>query len=208
MTHSYVWHICVAWLIRTCDKTHSEYDMTNSYGWHDPFKATWLNYRVTWPIHTYVCMTRSYLWNNPFMCAATYSCVCYVPLNGGIFLTCGPNDSEMALELTSEKIITHIRVLRLSSIIINHSYIYSIIIYTIQTFFQQTRWQLWCARQMVQTLSVLYRGHACSGWWISRYIYIHIYIHMYIYIYIHIHIYTYVNMYIHIYDMIYIHIQI
>jgi len=67
--------ICVTWLIRTCDMTHSYAtwpihmcDMTHSYVWHDSF------IRVTWLIR--MCdMSHSYVWHDSFICDMTHSYV-------------------------------------------------------------------------------------------------------------------------------------
>ena len=54
MTHSYVWHDCVTWLVHMCYMTHS-------HVWHDSFIC------VTWLIH--ICdMTHSYVCHDTFIC--------------------------------------------------------------------------------------------------------------------------------------------
>jgi len=64
MTHSYVWHdsfTCVTWLIHMCDMTHS-------YVRHDTLIC------VTW--HTHMCdMTHSYVWHDSFICVTWLICV-------------------------------------------------------------------------------------------------------------------------------------
>jgi len=76
--------ICVTWLIRVCDMTHScvwhdsficvtslihMCDMTHSYVWHDSF------IRVTWLI--YMCdTTHSYVWNDSFICVTRLIYIC------------------------------------------------------------------------------------------------------------------------------------
>ena len=79
LTHSYVWDdsfICVIWLIRACDMTHS-------YVWHDSFIC------VPWIVH--VCGTpHSYVWHESFICVAwlihicgmTHSYVCFIHIYG------------------------------------------------------------------------------------------------------------------------------
>jgi hypothetical protein len=57
VTHSYVWHdsfVCVTWLIRICAMTHS-------HVWHDSFVC------VPWLIRT-CAMTHSYVCHDSFVC--------------------------------------------------------------------------------------------------------------------------------------------
>jgi len=66
MTHSYVWHdsfICVTWLIHMCDMTHVHVHSYASYVtwlihslWRNLFCATWLFYSVT--CDSFICVTR------------------------------------------------------------------------------------------------------------------------------------------------------